>query len=260
LVFRARNAAVTGYDGQSGKHSGAGAGSIKWSLGFAKAAHIDAALRSAAHPKIPEGAAKAGGQNAPLATSARRAARGGSAAAFDSTIHPSWCFADESRHLSMRRTKGFLRVAARFDSTAGRLSLRRVVTRQLEHQTARHLGLENMERNMWKMTVAAALALSAVATSNPAQSQGYGIHIFESSYGLPGRATQVTGLVAARCEGTSFSAAIPPSAQESKWLCTGPAAAAATAPLFQNTLKRHCLADDDRSEFMAGKAAKGEGR
>jgi hypothetical protein len=32
---------------------------------------------------------------------------------------------------------------------------------------------------MWKMTVAAALALSAVAISNPAQSQGYGIHIFD---------------------------------------------------------------------------------
>ncbi len=30
---------------------------------------------------------------------------------------------------------------------------------------------------------------------------GYGIHIFESSYGLPGRVIQVTGLIAARCEG-----------------------------------------------------------
>ena len=54
---------------------------------------------------------------------------------------------------------------------------------------------------MWKMTVAAALALNAVAISNPAQSQGYGIHIFESSYGLPGRVIRVTGLVAASCEG-----------------------------------------------------------
>jgi hypothetical protein len=96
--------------------------------------------------------------------------------------------------------KGFLRVAARFGSTAGRLSLRRVV-RQLQHQTAWHLGLEKMERNMWKITVAAALALSAVASSNPARSQGYGIHIVESSYGLPGRVIQVTGLIAARCEG-----------------------------------------------------------
>jgi hypothetical protein len=40
---------------------------------------------------------------------------------------------------------------------------------------------------MCKVTVAAALALSAVAISNPARSQAYGIHIFESSYGLPGR-------------------------------------------------------------------------
>jgi hypothetical protein len=54
---------------------------------------------------------------------------------------------------------------------------------------------------MWKVTFAAALALTAVAVSNPAESQGYGIHIFESSYGLPGRVIQVTGLVGARCEG-----------------------------------------------------------
>jgi hypothetical protein len=54
---------------------------------------------------------------------------------------------------------------------------------------------------MWKMTLAAVLALSALAASNQAWSQGYGIHIFESSYGIPGRVIQVTGLVTDRCEG-----------------------------------------------------------
>jgi hypothetical protein len=54
---------------------------------------------------------------------------------------------------------------------------------------------------MWKITLAAALALSALAMSNQAMSQGRGIHIFESSYGVPGRAMQVTVVVAARCEG-----------------------------------------------------------
>jgi hypothetical protein len=54
---------------------------------------------------------------------------------------------------------------------------------------------------MWKMILAAALALSALPISNPARSQGYGIHIFESSYGVPGRVIQVTGLITARCEG-----------------------------------------------------------
>jgi hypothetical protein len=54
---------------------------------------------------------------------------------------------------------------------------------------------------MWKMTVAATLALGVLAISNSANAQGAGIHIFESSYGLPGRAIPVTGLVAEHCEG-----------------------------------------------------------
>ena len=54
---------------------------------------------------------------------------------------------------------------------------------------------------MWKITLATALALSAMAMSNPVMSQGRGIHIFESSYGVPGRDMQVTAIVAARCEG-----------------------------------------------------------
>ena len=54
---------------------------------------------------------------------------------------------------------------------------------------------------MWKMTFAAALAVGALAISSSANAQGAGIHIFESSYGLPGRVIQVTGLVADRCEG-----------------------------------------------------------
>ena len=54
---------------------------------------------------------------------------------------------------------------------------------------------------MWKMTFPAALALGSLAISNAANAQGAGIHIFESSYGVPGRATQVTGLVADVCEG-----------------------------------------------------------
>jgi hypothetical protein len=58
-----------------------------------------------------------------------------------------------------------------------------------------------MERNMWKLTFATALALSAVVISNSAQSQGYGIHIFESAYGIHERAIKVTDLIASRCEG-----------------------------------------------------------
>ena len=54
---------------------------------------------------------------------------------------------------------------------------------------------------MWKRTLAAALALGAVAVSNPAMSQGPGLHIFESSYGVRGSEMQVTAVVAARCEG-----------------------------------------------------------
>jgi hypothetical protein len=54
---------------------------------------------------------------------------------------------------------------------------------------------------MRKITLAAALALSALAMSNPAMSQGRGIHIFESNYGVRGREMQVTAVVAARCEG-----------------------------------------------------------
>jgi hypothetical protein len=62
-------------------------------------------------------------------------------------------------------------------------------------------GIENKERNMSKMIFAAALALSAVVISNSAHLQGYGIHIFESSYGIHRRVIQVTGLIASRCEG-----------------------------------------------------------
>jgi hypothetical protein len=40
---------------------------------------------------------------------------------------------------------------------------------------------------MRKTTLAAALALSALAMSNPVMSQGRGIHIFESNYGVRGR-------------------------------------------------------------------------
>jgi hypothetical protein len=54
---------------------------------------------------------------------------------------------------------------------------------------------------MWKITLAAAVALSALATSNPAISQGRGLHIFESSYGVRGREMQVGAIIAARCEG-----------------------------------------------------------
>jgi hypothetical protein len=54
---------------------------------------------------------------------------------------------------------------------------------------------------MRKITLVAPLALSAMAMSSPAMSQGRGIHIFESSYGVPGRAMQVGAVVAARCEG-----------------------------------------------------------
>jgi hypothetical protein len=58
-----------------------------------------------------------------------------------------------------------------------------------------------MERNMWKITVAAALALSAAVISNSAHSQGSGIHVFKSDYGIKGRVIQVTDLIASRCEG-----------------------------------------------------------
>jgi hypothetical protein len=54
---------------------------------------------------------------------------------------------------------------------------------------------------MVKMTSAAALALSALVISNSAQSQGYGIHIFKSDYGIHGSVLPVTGLIASRCEG-----------------------------------------------------------
>ncbi len=53
---------------------------------------------------------------------------------------------------------------------------------------------------MRKITLAA-VALSALAMPNAAISQGRGIHIFESSYGVPGRGMQVTVVIAARCEG-----------------------------------------------------------
>jgi hypothetical protein len=61
---------------------------------------------------------------------------------------------------------------------------------------------------MWRMTFAAALALGVAAISNSANAQSAAIHIFESSYGLPGRAIPVTGLVAERCEGR-FHCAFP---------------------------------------------------
>lgn len=55
---------------------------------------------------------------------------------------------------------------------------------------------------MWKIiTLAAGIALSVLAISNPATSQGRGLHIFESHYGVPGREMQVGAVVAARCEG-----------------------------------------------------------
>jgi len=54
---------------------------------------------------------------------------------------------------------------------------------------------------MWKTALAAGIALSALAASNAAMSQGRGIRIFESNYGVPGREMQVGAVVAARCEG-----------------------------------------------------------
>jgi len=54
---------------------------------------------------------------------------------------------------------------------------------------------------MRKIAFVAALALSAVVISNSARSQGRGIHIFQSDYGIQGRVIQVTGLIASRCEG-----------------------------------------------------------
>jgi hypothetical protein len=53
---------------------------------------------------------------------------------------------------------------------------------------------------MGKMACAGALAWSAMVISNSAQSQGYGIHIFEPSYCLPRRVIQVTGLISTRCK------------------------------------------------------------
>jgi hypothetical protein len=58
-----------------------------------------------------------------------------------------------------------------------------------------------MEKSMFKMTLAAALALAAPAISTPARAQGAGIHIFASSYGLPGRTIEVTDAVSYECEG-----------------------------------------------------------
>jgi hypothetical protein len=54
---------------------------------------------------------------------------------------------------------------------------------------------------MLKMTLAAGLAVGALAIGSSANAQAEGIHVFESSYGLPGRVIQVTGIVAERCEG-----------------------------------------------------------
>ena len=54
---------------------------------------------------------------------------------------------------------------------------------------------------MSKMTFAATLALGAVVISSSAQSQGYGIHIFQSDYGIHERSIQVTDLIASKCEG-----------------------------------------------------------
>jgi hypothetical protein len=58
---------------------------------------------------------------------------------------------------------------------------------------------KSKERKMWK--TASAVALVAMAISTPVRSQYAGIHVFESSYGLPGRVIHVTGLVADHCEG-----------------------------------------------------------
>ena len=59
---------------------------------------------------------------------------------------------------------------------------------------------------MRKMRFVAAFVLGALAISNSANAQNARIHVFESSYGLPGRAIPVTGLVAERCEGRYFCA------------------------------------------------------
>jgi hypothetical protein len=54
---------------------------------------------------------------------------------------------------------------------------------------------------MWKTRLAAGVSLGALAISNPAMSQGRGLHIFESHYGIDGREMPVGAVVAARCEG-----------------------------------------------------------
>ena len=54
---------------------------------------------------------------------------------------------------------------------------------------------------MSKTTLAAGFALSVLVISNPAMSQGRGLHIFESNYGAGGREMEVGAIIAARCEG-----------------------------------------------------------
>jgi hypothetical protein len=54
---------------------------------------------------------------------------------------------------------------------------------------------------MRKMTLVTGVALSGLIMSNPAVSQGRGLHIFESHYGVDGREMEVRAVVAARCEG-----------------------------------------------------------
>jgi hypothetical protein len=54
---------------------------------------------------------------------------------------------------------------------------------------------------MRKIALAAGVALSTLAISGSAMSQGRGLHIFESHYGIGGREMPVGAVIAARCEG-----------------------------------------------------------
>lgn len=97
---------------------------------------------------------------------------------------------------------------------------------------------------MWtKMTLATALLSGSLAITNPLLAQGAGIHVFESSYGLPGRVMQVTGLVIEECGGRShcafpvrneFFGGDPFVGPRKQVVVYGTAAAAAYAPPFRN--------------------------
>lgn len=56
-----------------------------------------------------------------------------------------------------------------------------------------------MRRKLVTLGLAAAAAF-AIITPSHAQAAG-GIHVYGASYGLPGQAVRVTGLIRARCEG-----------------------------------------------------------